>query len=38
MFTGGTGRFENASGEADFESVTSDGIHFLLTFEGTIGF
>jgi hypothetical protein len=37
-FVGGTGRFENASGEADFETVTSDGIHFLLTFEGTIGF
>ena len=35
-FTGGTGRFKNASGEADFESVTSDGIHFALTFEGTI--
>jgi hypothetical protein len=35
-FTGGTGRFENASGEADFESVTSDGIHFALMFEGTI--
>jgi hypothetical protein len=26
-FTGGTGRFENASGEADFVGVTSDGIH-----------
>jgi hypothetical protein len=35
-FTGGTGRFENATGEADFETVTSDGIHFDLTFEGTI--
>ena len=35
-FTGGTGRFNNTSGEADFEAVTSDGIHFALTFEGTI--
>ncbi len=34
--TGGTGRFRNASGEADFEVVTSDGINLELTFEGTI--
>jgi hypothetical protein len=37
-FTGGTGRFTDASGEADFVGVTSDGIHIALTFEGTIGF
>jgi hypothetical protein len=35
-FTGGTGRFEDASGDADFEAVTSDGIHIAVTFEGTI--
>jgi hypothetical protein len=34
--TGGTGRFLNASGEADFEVVSPDGIHLTLTFEGTI--
>ena len=37
-FTGGTGRFRNASGEADFDAVTPDGIHIALTFEGTIDF
>jgi hypothetical protein len=37
-FTGGTGRFRNASGAADFEVVTPDGIHLTLTFEGTIAF
>jgi hypothetical protein len=36
VFTGGTGRFENASGEADFVGVTSDGIHFDVAFNGTI--
>jgi hypothetical protein len=35
-FTGGTGRFRNASGEADLEAVTPDGIHFAGTAEGTI--
>jgi hypothetical protein len=35
-FTGGTGRFQNASGEADFEVVTSDGINLALAFGGTI--
>lgn len=34
--TGGTGRFEGASGEASFAGVTSDGAHFAITFEGTI--
>jgi hypothetical protein len=37
-FTGGTGRFRNASCEADFEAVTPDGIQIALTFEGTIEF
>jgi hypothetical protein len=36
LFTGGTGRFENASGEADFVGITSDGIHFAVTFSGTL--
>jgi hypothetical protein len=35
-FTGGTGRFQDATGEADFEAVTADGIDLGLTFEGTI--
>jgi hypothetical protein len=34
--TGGTGRLANASGEAGFVVVTSDGIHFAVTFDGTI--
>jgi hypothetical protein len=37
-FTGGTGRFRDATGEADFEAVTPDGIDIALTFEGTIEF
>lgn len=38
-FTGGTGRFTNASGTADFEAVVAaDGIHLALTYEGTIQF
>ncbi len=37
-FTGGTGRFEGASGDADFEAVTSDLIHIAVTFEGSIDF
>jgi len=37
-FTGGTGRFANATGGADVVAVTSDGIHIALTFEGTIEF
>ncbi len=35
-FTGGTGRFEDASGDADFVAVTSDLIHIAVTFEGSI--
>lgn len=37
-FTGGTGRFEGASGSASFEGFTTDFIHVALTFEGTIEF
>ena len=35
-FTGGTGRFRNASGEAAFVGVMSDGIQFDVEFSGTI--
>ena len=35
-FTGGTGRFQNASGEADFSLSTSDGVHFSVEFNGTL--
>ena len=35
-FTGGTGRFQNASGGADFVGFTSDGIHLTVEFEGTL--
>jgi hypothetical protein len=37
-FTGGTGRFGDATGEVDFEAVSPDGVHLALTFEGTIDF
>ena len=35
-FTGGTGRFQNASGEADFSLSTSDGVHFTVEFDGSL--
>ena len=36
-FTGGTGRFRNASGAADFVGlIAADGIHITVAFEGTI--
>jgi hypothetical protein len=35
-FAGGTGRFSDASGVADFVGVMSDGVHIAVTFEGTI--
>ena len=37
-FTGGTGRFADASGTAPWAGVTSDGIHVAVTFSGTIEF
>ena len=37
-FTGGTGRFEDASGGAAFTAVTADGTNFDVTFKGTIQF
>jgi hypothetical protein len=37
IFTGGTGRFRNASGTAHFEAVIAPaGAHVSITFEGTI--
>ena len=36
-FTGGTGRFEDASGTGHFNAVLApDGVHFSATFEGSI--
>lgn len=35
-FTGGTGRFADATGEATFTAYTPDGVHVTATFEGTI--
>jgi hypothetical protein len=35
-FTGGTGRFKNASWGTGFVGVTSDGIHIAVKFAGTI--
>ena len=33
-FSGGSGRFSDATGVAPFTAITSDGIHVALTFEG----
>lgn len=35
-FTGGTGRFENATGEAEAIVSSADGIHFSVEFEGSV--
>jgi hypothetical protein len=35
-FTGGTGRFANATGGADFVISTPDGVHFSVEFNGTL--
>ena len=37
-FSGGTGRLVHASGGAEWSAVTSDGVHFSITFEGTISY
>lgn len=37
-FSGGTGRFANASGNANWAGVTSDGLHLALQFSGTIAY
>ncbi len=35
-FTGGTGRFEDATGTVDFEGYTPDGVHITTAFDGWI--
>jgi len=35
-FTGGTGRFANATGGAAFAISTPDGVHFTVEFKGTL--
>ena len=35
-FTGGTGRFENATGEVDALLFTPDGLNFTAEFEGSL--
>jgi hypothetical protein len=37
-FTGGTGRFRDATGTADFEAITPDGVHVVASFEGSISY
>lgn len=37
-FTGGTGRFTDASGEADFVGVASGPGQFAIEFDGTVSF
>ena len=37
-FTGGTGRFSDATGTASFEATTSDGVHVAVSFEGSISY
>ena len=37
-FTGGTGRFGGATGTADFEAITPDGVHVVASFEGSISY
>ena len=34
IFTGGTGRFAETTGSADFSAVLSDAAHFTVEFEG----
>lgn len=35
-FTGGTGRFQNATGGAAFALSTPDGVHFGVEFDGSV--
>lgn len=35
-FLGGTGRFKQATGSADFVVTTADGVHFTVEFRGTV--
>ena len=36
LFTGGTGRFATATGDAAFVLTTPDGVHFSVSFEGSL--
>ena len=38
FFDGGTGRFEDATGEADFIASTPDFVNLAVTFEGTLSY
>jgi len=35
-FSGGTGRFEQATGEADFLASLPDGVHYTVEFDGVL--
>ena len=37
-FTGGTGRFTDATGTATFTATLPDGIHIAVSFHGSIGY
>jgi hypothetical protein len=37
-FTGGSGRFSDATGTATFEATTPDASHIAVTFEGSISY
>jgi hypothetical protein len=37
-FTGGTGRFSDATGTASFEATTTDGLHLDVAFAGSISY
>jgi hypothetical protein len=37
-FTGGTGRFSDATGTANFDATTLDGIHVAVSFDGSISY
>jgi ELWxxDGT repeat protein len=37
-FTGGTGRFSDATGTASFEAISLDGIHVAVSFDGSISY
>ena len=38
VFVGGTGRFKDATGEADFIASTPDFVNLTVTFEGTLNY
>jgi hypothetical protein len=37
-FTGGTGRFSDATGTASFQAITPDGVHVEISFKGSISY